>query len=144
MTKSDMRRVTEDPTLFQCVSVEKGGLGPAQHGLAIIPDGVSSINRDSWPIDDVMIITRLTVASTGQGRSVDRLEWRAATNGRSFVPVKYPLRSVRNTHRVKSVDENANKARMNYNCSRRAVSLRQGYAERASTRPPARGDSPWY
>ena len=86
----------------------------------------------------------MTVASTGKdGQSTD---WngRAATNGRSFVPVKYPLRSVRNTHRVKSVDENANKARMNYNCSRRAVSLRQGYAERASTRPPARGDSPWY
>ena len=75
MTKSDMRRVTDDPTLFQCVSVEKGSLGPSHHGLAIIPDGVSSINRDSWPIDDVMIITRCTMAVTGQGRSVDRLEW---------------------------------------------------------------------
>ena len=75
MTKSDMRRVTDDPTLLQSVSVEKESLSPAHRGLAIIPDGVSSINRDSWPIDDVMIITRLAVASTGQGRSVDRLEW---------------------------------------------------------------------
>ena len=76
----------------------------------------------------------VTVAVTIQGRSVSGpIGW--GCNGR---PGKVP--PVRNSHHVKSVDENANKVvRMSYNFQEgRLVKARDMLNERAA----ARGDSP--